>query len=280
MKDFFNQDRLRTIFSVALSFLVCLGVFGTVICIDLLVISNPSFVIRSAEKSNYTEVAAEQLTEELNYLSVPSGLPEDFFTGKIDKLQFNDLFFEVTKNTISANKSYKLDLKDFNSQVLNSVTEYSKNESGDYNEEVEKDIALFANECENIYLSYVNPSIVSYVLTLLVSVRKYSVLALIISVVFTFISGFVLFKMNRVSKFTNYCIASLGGAALTAGIIPFILILTNEISRISISSKSLYVIITTFATGALWVLLASAAVLAVTSLVIAAYKIFTLIFGK
>ena len=235
MKDFFNQDRLRTIFSVALSFLVCLGVFGTVICIDLLVISNPSFVIRSAEKSNYTEVAAEQLTEELNYLSVPSGLPEDFFTGKIDKSEFNDLFFEVTKNTISANKSYKLDLKDFNLQILNSVTEYSKNESGDYNKEVEKDIVLFANECENIYLSYVNPSIVSYALTLLVSVRKYSVLALIISVVFTFISGFVLFKMNRVSKFTNYCIAALGGAALTAGIIPFILILTNEISRISIS---------------------------------------------
>ena len=280
MKNFFTQDRLRTIFSVILSFFVSLGLFGAVICADLLYISSPKFALSAAEESNYSKYAVEQLTEELCDLAIPSGLPEDFFIGEIDSDKFHSLFMDVTQSTITANKTYKLNLKDFNTQVLNMVTEYSKHEVGDYSDKVEKDIIRFANECENVYLSYVNPSLVSYSLTTLNSARKYVNIALAVSVIFVLISGVVLFKLNRIGRFANYCCVAFGGAALTVGAIPAFLIATNEVSRIAISSKSLYAFITTFAQQALWVILISAIILASIAFVLAVVKILTLIFRR
>ena len=167
MKDFFTKDRLRAIISYALAFLVCLGVFAMAVSSALLVISSPKAVLSVAEKSNYAELAADGLAKELNYLAIPSGLPDDFFTDAVDKAEFKALFLTVAEKTVRADKEYQLDLSGFNTKILNMVTDYSKNESGDFTEEIQKDIVLFANECENTYLSYVNPSLISYLLTLL-----------------------------------------------------------------------------------------------------------------
>ena len=280
MKKFFTPDRLRTIFSVLLSFFICLGLFGAAICADLLWVSNPKFAISALEESNYSNYAVEQLTEELNDLSVPSGLPEDFFTGKIDSQEFHNLFLTVAENTVTANTSYKLDLKAFNTQVLNMVVDYSKNEVGDYSENVDKDIVRFANECENVYLSYINPSLLSYVLTLLNSSRKYVNIALVISAAFILICGVVLFKLNRIGGFIKYCFTAFGGATLAVGVLPAYLLATNEVARISISSKSLYAATTTFVQQCLWVLLVSAIILAAVAFILLIIKIFTLIFSK
>lgn len=280
MKNFFTKERLRTIVCVVLSFFICLGVFAITICADLLVVSSPNFAVSAAQKSNYSKYAVNQLTEELNDLAIPSGLPENFFTGKIDEDEFNTLFFTVLENTIRANKDYKLSLEDFNTQVLNMVTEYSKNEVGDFSENVEKDIVRFANECENIYLSYINPSLLSYSLTVLNSSRKYVNIALVLSAVFVLIIGIVLFRLNYVSSFIKYCFTIFGGAALAAGVIPAYLLATNEISRISISSKSLYAVVTTYAQQILWVILISAIILASVAFILLLIKIFTLIFRK
>lgn len=280
MKEFFTKDRLRVIFSYALAFLVCLGVFATAVSVDLLVISSPKTALNIAEKSGYAEIAADQLIEELNYLAVPSGIPEDFFTNKVDKAEFKALFLTVAEKTVCADKSYKLDLKPFNTKVLNWVTDYSKNESGDYNEETQKDIVLFANECENIYLSYVNPSFISYILTILISIKKYASLGLLISAIFTLVCGFVLFKLNHIGSFIKYTFFAFSGAALTTGVIPTLLLSTNEISRVAISSKSLYAFATTFAQHFLWIALISAIILAFVALVLISVKIFTLIFRK
>ena len=100
MKDFFTKDRLRAIISYALAFLVCLGVFAMAVSSALLVISSPKAVLSVAEKSNYAELAADGLAEELNYLAIPSGLPDDFFTDAVDKAEFKALFLTVAEKTV------------------------------------------------------------------------------------------------------------------------------------------------------------------------------------
>lgn len=280
MKEFFTKDRLRAIISYSLAFLVCLGVFAMAVSSALLVISSPKAVLSVAEKSNYAELAADGLGEELNYLAIPSGLPDDFFTDAVDKAEFKALFLTVAEKTVKADKEYQLDLSGFNTKILNMVTDYSKNESGDFTEEIQKDIVLFANECENTYLSYVNPSLISYLLTLLVSVRKYASLALLIAVLFTGVCGFVLFRLNHIGGFIKQLFFAFSGAALTLGTIPAILLATNEISKIGISSKSLYAFVTAFAQQALWIALIVAMVLALVAIILLFVKIFTLIFRK
>ena len=280
MKKLFSKEILRFIISFILASLVCLGLFLTAILSDVLIFSKPSFILSCAEKSNYTEYAVPQITEELNELAIPSGLPEDFFTGKIDKAAFSKLYYSCTENLAAGNKDYKLDVDAFKSDVYNRVAEYSKNEGGELTSEVEKDIELFSQECSKIYLSYVNPSLTSYLFDLLNTVDKYLLTALIITTIFTISVGIFLFKVNRISSFLKFSFASLLGAALTLGVIPAYLIITKEISKISISSKSLFAITTTFAEQFLWLMIISAVILAIVAIILLIIKIFILIFRR
>lgn len=280
MSKFFSKERLRFIVSFILSLLICLGLFFTAVCADLLIFSHPSFVVYCGEKSNYCEYAALQLENELNELAIPSGLPENFFTGKIDKNSFSKAFYECLKNQALDNKNYTLNVDEFKNEVHTRVTDYSKNEGGELTSQVQKDIELFSQESSNIYLSYVNPSLISYLLEVLVSIKKYLLIALVISVVFTLAIGIFLFRLNRKEAFFKYCFCASCGAALTLGVIPSYLIATNEIAKISISSKSLYAITTTLTEQLLWVMIISAGVLLFVSLVFWGFKIFRLIFKK
>ena len=85
MNKFSSKDRLRAIISFILSVLICLGLFFTATLADILIFSSPSFIRTCAEKSNYTEFAVSQLTDELNDLAMPSGLPDDFLQIKLIK---------------------------------------------------------------------------------------------------------------------------------------------------------------------------------------------------
>lgn len=280
MNKFFSKDRLRAIVSFLLSALVCLGVFCAATLTDILIFSSPSFIRTCAEKSGYTELAVAQLTDELNDLAIPSGLPDDFFTDKIDEKDFVSPFYTCLDNLTSGNNDYTLNVDEFKTEVYNLVSDYSKNEVGDFSSEVEKDIQRFSEECSNIYLSYINPSLTSYLFELLTSAKTYLILALIFSVIFTFGVGAFLFKVNNKSDFLKYCFTSLCGASLTLGVIPAYIIIANEISKVSISSKSLYAITTTLAEEFLWVMIISAIILFVASLVFVFIKIFNLIFKK
>lgn len=280
MSNFFSKERLRLIVSFILSLLICLGLLFTAVCADLLIFSNPSFILCSAEKSNYCEYAALQVEYELNELAIPSGLPETFFTDKIDKKSFSNLFYDCIKNQAKGNKDYILNVDEFKNEILSCVTEYSKNEGGELTSEVEKDIEFFSQECSKIYLSYINPSLISYLLEVLVSAKKYLIIALAISIAFTLAIGIFLFKLNHKGAFFKYLFCACSGASLTLGVVPVYLIVKKEIAKISISSKSLYAIITTMAEQLLWVMIISAAVLLFVSLIFLGFKIFCLIFKR
>ena len=280
MKTFFTKDRLRLILSVILSFLVCMGMFFTAVCADFLIFSNPKVIINATKSSNYTDIAVSQITEELNDLAIPSGLPEDFFTGKINAQDFEKLFYPITENLIAGNKNLKVSVDEFKDYISTLVTDYSKNDVGDFSSEVARDIEDFSNECANKYLSYLNPSLSSYVFDLLVSAKRYVTIATAIFSLFTLVCLAVVFKMNSIERFVKYCIVSVTGAALSVGVIPAYLIATDEISKISISSSSLYALITTFIEQFLWIIIISASVLIGLSLILIIIKIFGLIFRR
>ena len=280
MKDFFTKERLRAIISFALAFFVCLGVFTVALTAGALYFVKEGTLVKHIEKSNYTTLAITDMTDELNELAIPSGLPENFFDDKVDSNAFNKLFYSSLKNVLAKNETFSLSIEDFKKEIAISVTEYTKSEVETITSETERDIADFSEECGNIYLSYINPSLLSYVLNILGSVGKYAVWANAISVVFALICVFVLFKLNTTKSFLMYLFASFMGAALTAGVIPGFLLITNELSRIGITSKSLFAVVTGLGNGFLTTLVVAAAVLAAIALVFAAIKIYDLIFKK
>ncbi len=280
MKDFFTKERLRAIVSVILAFFVCLGIFTVALTAGAMYFVKESSLVKLIEKSDYTTLAIADMTDELNMLAIPSGLPEDFFNGKINAEDFCAIFYPSLKNTLAKNNDFVLNVDGFKTEIRKEVTEYTKNEVEIITSETEKDIADFSDACGNVYLSYINPSLLSYILNLLSSVSKYAIWANLVALLFSAACVFMLLKLNDKNDLLKFLFASFMGAALTIGVIPGYLLLTKELSKVGITSKSLFAIVTGLGNGFLSILVAAAGILIVIAVFFLVIKIYDLIFKK
>ncbi|MBQ5910624.1 MAG: hypothetical protein IIW94_01275 [Clostridia bacterium] len=280
MKSFFTKERIRAIISFVFAFFVSLGLFGAAISAGALYFIKDSTITACIKNSNYTALATECLTEELNELAIPSGLPEDFFDGKIDQKEFENIFYNSLKNVLSKNSEYTINLDGFKNSVATAVNEYVKDTTDDITEDIKNDITSFSDACGNIYLSYVNPSLLSYILNLLTKAYKYIIAVNAVCAVLALACGFALFRMNSTSRFIKYAFGAVSGAALSVGVIPGYLLITNEVSKIGITLKSLHAVISALANNFLIISVVIALILATFALILASIKIFGLIFRK
>ena len=241
---------------------------------------NKDFVIKTAKSSEYTERAVTELTDKLNDLAIPSGLSEDFFTGKIDKAYFEKLFYECLEKNIDKNLEYSIDISVFEEEVFNMVCEFATTQAGELPSETINSLKAFSKECASIFLTFVNPPLLSYVLPLVKTVSKYIVWVIVAGIVLSVIPTFFMFRFNSLHHFRKYCFAAIVGGYLTCSVIPSFLLATKEISKISISSPSLYSIVTGYANGFLTNILIFAAPLIIIGLIILFFQIKGLIFSQ
>lgn len=280
MKKLLNKENVRIIVSVILSFVFSIGAFVTVLASSTLYSLNKNFVITTARSSEYTEHAIAELTHKLNDLAIPSGLNEDFFTGKIDKVYFEKLFYECLENGIEKNADYSIDISVFEQKVFDVVCEYATNQAGELPSETINSLKAFSEECASIFLTFVNPPLLNYVLPLIKTLSKYVAWVVVAGVILSVVSAFSLFKFNGIHDFRKYCFTALMGGYLTCSVIPAFLLATKEISKISISSPSLYAVVTSYANGFLTNILIFAALLIIAALIILFFQIKGLIFRR
>ncbi len=279
MKKIFNKNNIRIAVSVLLAFVTCIFLFVTAISASLLYSFKQDTVVSSVKSSGYTDHAIKELTLTLNDLAIPSGLPTTFFNDKIDKKEFEALFLECLNNTIQK-KNFSVNTADFEKKVLDLVTEYSVSVSGDYSSEVQESIESFTHECAGIYLTYVNPPAFSYVFPLLPTLSKYLLWVNIAAAVLSVIGIVALWRINTLRSLGQYCFASTVGAFLTCSALPAYLLITNELSRVSISAKSLHAAFTQYAGDILSNIILFALPFIVTSFIILFFEIKHLIFKR
>lgn len=277
----FSKDVLRTITSFVLTFILCLGVSLFTALTSFFIFTGSTFIVNSAEKSKYTEYAYSELVGDFNDLAIPSGLPQDFFNEKVNYKKFCENFYGCLNNIISKTESFDEDLKDVENEILKLITDYSASAGGELSDSTQKALKEFSSECISIYSSYVKPSLIDYAFSLIAPFKKYLPLGMLISAFLSIFAGFMLFKINRNSSFKKYCYTSFMSAALTVGVIPFILIATKEVAKLLITKESLHEITTGFINDFLWLMVVSGILLAVISLIIINFdKIKLLIFKK
>lgn len=280
MNKLFTKEKLRVLLSLVLSFVLCLCIFFISFVSISFLATGKDFVTSSAKRSHYTEIAHSELIGELNDLAVPSGLPNNYFDDKLNLDEFEGLFYTCLANTVNGNKNFSLDYKNVEESILKNVTDFSINETGEITDNNQVSLQIFANECVKIYSTFVNPPLTNYLFSLFSPIRHYLLIAIAVLLVLGLTAGYTLFKINVVSPFKKYCFASFAGASLTLGIIPAILIATNEVSKLAITSKSLHAIITCFISDFLWLMVMLAIFLAIVSIRIITFKTKCLIFKK
>ncbi len=279
MKELLSKDRARTAISVIFAFILSLCLFFITLGGGCIYAVRSEFVLDSFDRSGYAEAATEELTDKLNDLAIPSGLPDDFFSGRFKAEDIKEQMLTCCKNILEG-KENAPDISTVQAEILNWVITYSTDTAGELSSETKADLALFSQECANIYLRFINHPTFNMVLPLFASVMKYAAIAVIAGIVLAAVCLVLIIKMNSAHTTRMYCFAAALGGALTCGVIPCILICRDELSKIGLTSPSLHALVTGYGYDFLPALIWAAGITASVGIVILGFQIKDLIFKR
>ncbi len=263
---------IRRIICTTVSFILSVCLFALAMCVTFYISCSKKYINFIGQKSNYAALSFDSLSTELADITIPSGLPIDFFDGKLDKVQYNERVFEaLNSNVDSISLSYSTD--QITDEFYAIAMEYANSQLESVSEETSEALRGFASECSSRYIKYANPSSVKYVLTHLKPLRKPLLIATAIVAVLGIATAVLLAYLCRGKDLLKHLFFSFSGASLMSGVLPTLLLLTNEINRISLTSPALHSLTVTYIEGILFLMVIFAVLLLIPIIVPAAVKL-------
>ncbi len=223
------------------------------------VFSRPFFSLLTG--SGYKQKVKTEVLEELESYAIPGGLPHDYFEGELDSAL---LYKDVNRAVEGAFKGKTVTFEAFSSAVTDSIMRYAKEnnievQAGD--ESTEENIKHMASLCASKYKKLVNSEILKVSGA---AARFLNPWALIIAAVLLAASAGLFIATYKIGKMLFLRIA-LGGAGFMLFFFPVYLLIFKNISKLGITSPSMYAL----ATGIIYSLLITLIVFAVVLIVLA-----------
>lgn len=246
---------IRTCIVTFVSFILCLCIFALSICTLFTLSLKEKSINYVFKKSDYSLLAFDSLHTDLADLTIPSGLPIDFFKDKLDFTLFN----ARVQNTLSHNltgDNLVYSIEQVQKEFFDWSYAYASTETNNMSSEAVDSLQEFSKECAVKYIKYINPSALKYLFTAISVVQRYLVYALIFTSFLTVASGVFLYFLCRHRDFAKYIYFSFIGSALLLGLPSALLIFTEETKKIGLTSPSLYSLTITYIDGLLSVIFA------------------------
>lgn len=270
-----NSSFLQKAICIVVSFIQSMLLVLLAGCLCLLLCLSPEFTSKVIKKSDYVGLAVTEMKTNLNDLAIPAGLPSNFFDDKFledDYAEFEELLISKATSSIEQ-KEFSVDTASIKLKFQKLVEDYATEHLGSINSVSSDAVALFVDECTTTYISYLTPDIFNLVFPNFAGIGKLMPIASGVSSVIILLAFIFLFKLSFKKGFYGYCFASFAGAGLILGTIPAYLLITNKISEINISLKSLYSFICKFSSSVLNTLVIASCVLILLALILLALEI-------
>lgn len=255
---------LRRSLSAITAFILSVSLFAFSIALSLALISSQGYIDYVEKESKYAALSFEQLKVRLSDLTIPSGLPTDFFDSR---LQFQ-LYEERSKNyfdTVARSAPLSFSKEDVIKEFYTLAHDYALTQNRVISDEAKISLQGFAEECSDVYMNFVSPSSVRYVLTVLPSLKSPALYGSVVTAILTLGAAVLLFFLCRNRDAAKHFYFAFSAAALMSGSVPAFLLITREVERVSISSASLHSLTVCFVEGVLWLLVITAAFYALVS---------------
>jgi len=210
-----------------------------------------------------------EMTEDLNDLSIPAGLPSDFFDEKLNDAELNEFenLLTLKLTSVIKGKQFKVDVDAIKSKFQGYVDEYASEHFGLADTVSSKAVTQFINECTTTYLEYLNPTVFQFLFNNFAKLGKIVVIAAIALSIIVLAVFILLFKLCSNKNFCKYMFLTLSSGGLILGAVPSYLLLTDELSKIGITQKSLHSFIYRFSSDLLTMLVIAAGILVFLSLI-------------
>lgn len=234
-----NSHKVKNLVCCALSFVLCIVLFVLSVGVVLeATLFNSEFILENMNSSNYFVDKKDEVTRELNDLGYASGLSDDFFENLLSEIMIAE-DSEKYLNDYYDGKSAKVDTSNFKQTFNDALDKYIEdnnikkvdNESREYLLQKASSIYRLSLEIPlfNKLAAYFKAvkNVLPFVLAGL------AVFAVVIIVIIVFANSW----KHRIFKYLSY--ASLG-ACLSLAVIPGYVLLTGQLQRINMTSRSLY----------------------------------------
>ena len=270
-----HNRRVRNVISGILSFLLCL--FLSLLALLVLVQStllSPGFMKKQVAKSEYAAHIIEDMEEIFVSYGISSDFDEAFFTSVLSESGVRaDIEREIDRMYGAALGG--ADVDGFKNQLHQKLLANVGSRGIEVTDEVEDALQYLVQVCAETYQEGVSLPLATYASGMLRSVKTPLLMATGgIALLSVFILAF-LFFIRRKKTFCRFAIYAFSGSALTLAAGACLVLFSGRIERISISSKALYYLVTTYATQCIYFLLMLAGILlALTALFAVLYVFF------
>lgn len=259
---------LQKTIRILVSFIQCLLISLLAICLSLLTILTPQFAKSSIKASGYVDYALAELTEDLNDIAIPSGLPSDFFNDKFEGKE-RDKFEELLISRITSNikqSSFNIETTAIDKTFRDFIEDYAEEHLGTLDTVSEEALSELVNECTKAYIRYLCPEVLEMIFQNFPQISKLLLIAAAVVLVLLIVASVFLYKLCDIKELFFLCFSSFLGSGLILGALPSYLLFSNQISKINILSDSLYNFLVTFVSKGLITYQIAAVVLIVLSL--------------
>jgi hypothetical protein len=236
----FKNERIRSVVSVLLSFILCLCIFFiNIFLICTLTFFNQNFITSAINKSQFYEGAIKIIREDFISLAIPAGIPENIIDDILDE---SVVYSSILQNSeaLFNNRFKEYDNNEIRSLISMKFREYAV-EKGVAGVEFEKKLPELTGYFIEVYDKHVNIPFIKYYKSF--RTIFYSMSMWIVPVTVIIIIMIILFLYNlyiHKKKILRYLYYSFGGAALMT-LIPTIYSYNIELpQRIYISPKYVY----------------------------------------
>lgn len=258
---------LQKIIRILVSFIQCLLISLLAICLSLLLILTPGFAKNSIKASGYVDYALAELTEDLNDIAIPSGLPSDFFNDKFEGSE-RDKFENLLISRITSNirqSGFNIETTTIDKTFRDYIEDYAEEHLGTLDTVSEEALSELVNECTKTYVRYLSPDVLELLFQNFPQISRLLLISSAVILVLIIVAFVFLFKLCSIKEGLFYGFSSLLGAGLILSALPSYLLLSDQISKINISSVSLYNFIVTFVSKGLITFIIAAVILVILS---------------
>lgn len=252
MADTKKQNILKKSISFTLSFIASFFLFLCAVCLTFSFVTSKIYLPTVEKISNYSEESVPNLEQALNDLAIPSGLGNDFFTGKINKDDIKNLF---TSSFIANYEGKSAPTTDFYKQNLLTMFDEFAKQNALVSDVDSASVDFLADECVAKYKNIAAPNVFKY----LAIYSSKLFLPLILSSAVTLLLGlFAFFFIKKLNKgngeFVKYRFYIFTASGIMSGLVPAFLLIGRYAQKIAISTKPMHAFFCTYINFALSIL--------------------------
>lgn len=263
---------LRFILVFAAITVTAVLIFLTALCAAAGYITTKKYLFSALNRVNYAEDSVKVIEESLNYLTVPSGLPDSFFTGKIYSADVG----KITEDCIEKNYdglAFTPDTADLKSKFNGYFTEYaaSGNVASDIDVKSEA-VDSLAEICVQQCVSVSANQIIKYLSLYSGKVNKYAVIAAAVFALLSAVGITLLIKIGRGVFGNLYLFFAVCSSGIMSALLPIIMLAGKFVNKIDITPYTVSNLLTAYTNGALYILTAVGLILIAAAALIYLYR--------